>query len=43
MDPKILAIILFHLFSREIFFKQSDFFLFIDRQVFIILAKLRKG
>ena len=43
MDPKILAIILFHIFSREIFFKQGDFFLFIVHQIFIILAKLKQG
>jgi len=44
MDPEMLAIILFHdFFSREIFLNKVIFFLFIDHQIFIILAKFRQG
>ena len=47
MDPKMLAIILFHFFQERVFFffyKGFLFFLkFIVHQVFIIIAKLKQG
>ena len=47
MDPKMLAIILFHFFRERVFFffyKGFLFFLiFIVHKIFIILAKLKQG
>ena len=50
MDPKMLAIILFHFFPRErvflfsfCFYKGFLFLIFIVHQIFTILAKLKQG
>ena len=44
MDPEMLAIILFHDFFRERFFKKTkSFFYLLFTKIFIILAKLKQG
>ena len=49
MDPKMLAIILFHFFRERVFFfsfcfyKGFLFLIFIVHQIFTILAKLKQG
>ena len=48
MDPKMLAIILFHSFRERVFlffffYKGFLFLIFIVHQIFIILAKLKQG